>query len=1253
MATTGDKFARFLYHLGRRAKAAFSPEFSAIHKRFVDKTSRDLRQLLADLDFPIYAFDIMPEKGDRQAYQALRKQARSDSHPDQFMQQALADKTLQTRPLTLTDYEANSLQQQITQLNAAVERGTTTDIFETGEERPLAKEVVKQLHLDGKLTLVNHGNGQYSLQVDHKLLSHQHRYVKLYREHKAIAAADQKSQTKTPASAVVQFQQQQDPSILFANAVIATKPAQVDSNEAIEQMVEEDWPAFRDHYEKKQDQQAKQLLQESLNQRSEEKKSLIDPYSDLYETIVDQPGETVTEKLQHSLATMSNSEIEQSFKHVIAEQQMPEFIEKCMQAQHEYEEEKKEQRKEMINRIIGDYLITPSKMFLDIDEFAIFVETAGSIKSLSHKINDLTRQLAHTTDHAEKIRLEATLEQLEQHKKIAEKLESILPNFSIGILSLGMLTQIAGCVSHAMSETADSETMTAQLLSTSSIMNSFALNLTNQVAKGIITRVIPTSGITLSYRLVAHEIAHQIRQNRLKRQLVDHKTWQRMETNRILAEYNAIKSNIAQAKVDIQQQGGPDAANIVKRIDQQLTKLSEYYQDKINEVKTATARQAVDLQKMQSTRRISRIYQTLDLTASVVANTVFPPAVLGAVLVGSIELAMAFGGEEFITNTALANHGIRPENFVLLTDDSSVDNAIIKMHRLPSITLAKLPKVISPMPLTMRRIKGAELFSQWHIKKLEGHNQCVLKLPLNVPEITVESTEKQLSNAVDEWYGNYKFLNTFLSTMHDHFAGRRQPEIINLDHLQKELLEQGWAIAKAIDNTVIRNRSLGKSDRYQLAQQNKEILNLLNNAQLLHGRQPLTLFKDLSREEKARYLDNDIKQIKQDIKHYQTLVDALSQGQTITNFDALWTEELKPKLDAVDNKFKQFPFFKFNEYESLFKDFTQVKENAQHLADGYQEKIKPEKDKQDISESEPTSVEIAPGQDTPLNVKEVACVVNRGAFGFFKRIQQEEQVEQAFQQLLSEAKGIDYPSVVIVPYSEFNKNDLADCDTAKRLRDKAEGLKTEIQWVNRLLNRLHEHNQQQDGESKRLQVKNLIALRESYQQQCDLIRQHQRSFTDPSSNAFKHRQTNFAQGLKKLSPYQRLKRWIRNKLGNTAYYRHGIDREMNKIGQHVRTLETGDQYQTAYQLEKTKQPSSDTKILTLTDEKLSASPEKKTSEAHRLKQQLKQAQALDKKCQETIKKDEQQKLKPIDTITLKKDKEEQSDQEDENGSYHP
>lgn len=97
-------------------------------------------------------------------------------------------------------------------------------------------------------------------------------------------------------------------------------------------------------------------------------------------------------------------------------------------------------------------------------------------------------------------------------------------------------------------------------------------------------------------------------------------------------------------------------------------------------------------------------------------------------------------------------------------------------------------------------------------------------------------------------------------------------------------------------------------------------------------------------------------------------------------------------------------------------------------------------------------------------------ILNRSAFGLTKTA----QIEKSVKGEISKVKKSGKKSITLNYYASFNETDIRDARDAKILRDKIEGLKTELQWVNTLEKRLR---------GSEVRIENLTPLKNHYRQQ--------------------------------------------------------------------------------------------------------------------------------------------------------------------------
>lgn len=231
----------------------------------------------------------------------------------------------------------------------------------------------------------------------------------------------------------------------------------------------------------------------------------------------------------------------------------------------------------------------------------------------------------------------------------------------------------------------------------------------------------------------------------------------------------------------------------------QLGLLQKQYQQEIHDLKQATSHKASSLQALESQRRIKRVNDFFELSISL-AGHFYPPAYLGFILTGGVDIAMKTLGNHWILETAKHNHGVLTDGFIELNTTKEMSLALDKARRIDEVVAVITPPIPSIGFTTIRMHSKV----QDAILSTEKLTRFQLQWDSEFSMLDTNSGKKALLRACKDWKNNFEWVAHFHEMYLNHYSDvNSRPQWVNFELMRQSLVDRLEEIKRRIDNYAL------------------------------------------------------------------------------------------------------------------------------------------------------------------------------------------------------------------------------------------------------------------------------------------------------------------------------------------------------------------------------------------------------------------------------------------------------------------
>lgn len=708
----------------------------------------------------------------------------------------------------------------------------------------------------------------------------------------------------------------------------------------------------------------------------------------------------------------------------------------------DYEHEKQEERRQKILETVDSILqigLSSADIELILQETYTYFQF-GDVDQLNKALEGVHRQI----ENAERQGLDVSAlkqkqQQLFANQHAAKAIESISRSIGYGLFAtssaLGLLSTLYTLSNKSLSRQEKAEVTISQ----AHVVASIPLKLASIFKPNIIDSAMPHI-CTSIIKVFAHEVKHQLRVSRLENELETKKDTLTEETDRLVAEFTRAKNQLLHMlKVGLAENHQQPllCKKLVNQFREQLSKLADYYHDAMQQVSNATAKVAVKLQVTESTGRIKRLTNVVD-SAFTLAGHFFPPAYLGLAMTGMFDIGMRLIGDDAIKSTAISNHGLEEKQCLIVSNITDLQQSLKQLQDIKEATLVMLPPTVK-------------------LDEIKNYHQAALRLPERLPELGPQATFNDIKKCYEKLQVNRQYLAKIIGSL---TVGDGIPtHIINLGQLQASIRQSIHDLHKRIRNKRMRYHHRMETHR----EKDQELLHLiqncqrqLNDAALTFTQNPVTL-SDYTADQAQHYLKQKCDALIDQLNKYEIIISFMRPDKSITNL-SLAEQEMRKHCDEFKAQCRQHfgsdaqvPVEFFEPLDQAFANYTTV--YASYLEQRHHRRPIEFEDLNDFVHAQVHKV------TEPLTLKrttqedEFRFVPNRNAFGLTKRRQQRRQVEVDIEHMFAEAarRGCNQQHKAKVYLRPYANESLSTVMNTRKLAGRLEGLKTEMQYLNLLL----------------------------------------------------------------------------------------------------------------------------------------------------------------------------------------------------------
>ena len=624
---------------------------------------------------------------------------------------------------------------------------------------------------------------------------------------------------------------------------------------------------------------------------------------------------------------------------------------------------------------------------------------------------------------------------------IAQTLESVSQDFAFGMVAPGLaFSLLSGILILSNPKTTVHQKTEFLIEHAPSAMN-FARRVGIFLSPGV-----PNLGfLSLPAQIIQFtlsEVTHQIKLSRLNHSFKDAKHDLVEEIDDILAEYERsfshLKTTYTRLKIESQSQDLD-----VVYLDQ-IKRLTDLYENSIRDAAKVTAKSAVDLQTQLSYHRMNRILEITKMSLAI-GSSFLPPLYLGVVLSQIPSIIASTAGKQYVTNSAAYNHGYEFPSILMVGPGYPIRKSISNVSSANEVTLAAIPFVVRPKLSISKALK-----IQRALSSIERRNSYVLQLPNTIIEPPM--TNRAVMRAVNLWIENMEWFNQIdLRTQND---DRIPADMLNRSQLKATLMSDQSLLLKRLNNQLMRYdfeplNLLQKKQKHHLELALKKLTSL-NKYASLTKEVPMrdAEFYHLHADHLTIYAAQETKDIKRYIRLYTETLTKLDPKFVLKNKEGVISE--------IEDRAKKLSYIlgtDSNVLSSLKPEMDELRKKvASRLSPEVEPQIKPGELEQEIAHQQNR---LKKTQSTLRSVEknEFRLVVADVAFGLTKKSQLQRNARKILQKLKSQifSSELEPQDTAKIYIQSYDERQSANITNHRVLASRVEGLKTEIQHLNKVI----------------------------------------------------------------------------------------------------------------------------------------------------------------------------------------------------------
>ena len=546
------------------------------------------------------------------------------------------------------------------------------------------------------------------------------------------------------------------------------------------------------------------------------------------------------------------------------------------------------------------------------------------------------------------------------------------------------------------------------------------------------------------------------------------KNWVIEEGNRLIREFYHVKAQaIKSLQIALKDCESPqEQSNTTDIYIQEMKRLQEYYQAKIDEIKSCHLLSILKLRADEGARKLERRVKIIEFVYSI-ASYYLPPSHLGLLVTEGIRAGMSLGGSSYLDGSLMTKTHFQNQSMIFLSTNGSVRRGIAKGQKQSQIVIGLLPLVIH----AEGSIRDLDKRIENRLARLEGHTRYVLKLPYNISDLGPKALFSDILHEFEHAKANVKWVERFMEKLLKGYNARIEPEMINLIDIQHQLKSDLERLAFRVKNKLLSyERRPQKGDRIQsLQEMSQDIEFLLHSEHAFFNRKDKRVSVEKNtRELQKQYLNDSQVEIQTQLAMIKKLVVGLSSKKIVNHemlinefedrISALSLESTSPEIYEIARVIQA----KLREELHLVALDIQISNEKNH------DKIPVSSAVEHVAEfARVIQAEFVPGLYRTLRDNELGVVAHR------YDVEKDLKIVRDFEKL-SHKNNKPFDAIYIVPCAIYSENDVLQTDNSGRLDDYAKLIAREMDWVLDLLHHI---------ESKKLLLANKTQLKEYYAEQ--------------------------------------------------------------------------------------------------------------------------------------------------------------------------